>query len=196
MAVKQANVRRVMAAYCEIEGTPSRLNRWLLADILRGEWDFDGYVISDYDGVRRMIDRQFVCATPAEAARRAISAGMDFELPSVRTNDCFQHLPELIRSGAVSEKVLDQAVTRMLRNKFLLGLFENPYHSGVAKARRVMGHSERRSLAADLICKNNTAAGKIWTSVSGKKRVAQQRPSAADPDGTNHLLVTGSVNWV
>jgi beta-glucosidase len=149
MAVKQANVRSVMAAYCEIDGVPSHINRWLLTDILRGEWGFDGSVISDYDGVSRMIDRQFVCATPAEAARRAISAGMDFELPSVKTNDCFQHLPELIRSGAVSEKILDQAVTRMLRNKFLLGLFENPYHAGVAKARRVMGNPAHRAQARE-----------------------------------------------
>jgi beta-glucosidase len=149
LAVKQANVRSVMAAYCEIDGVPSHLNRWLLTDILRGEWNFDGYVISDYDGVSRMIDRQFVCANPAEAARRAISAGLDFELPSVKKNDCFQHLPELVRSGAVSEKILDQAVARILRNKFLMGLFENPYHTGVAKARHVMGSPQHRTLARE-----------------------------------------------
>ena len=138
MAVKQANVRTVMASYNEIDGVPSHINRWLLTDILRGEWGFDGYVISDYDGVSRMIDRQFVCASPAEAARRALSAGMDFELPSTKANDCFQHLPALIRSGRVQESVLDQAVTRMLRNKFLLGLFENPYAPALEKTRQVM----------------------------------------------------------
>ncbi|MEY3896611.1 MAG: hypothetical protein RLZZ214_2131, partial [Verrucomicrobiota bacterium] len=90
VAVKEANVRSVMAAYNEIDGVPCHINRWLLTDILRDEWGFDGYVISDYDGVSRMINRQFVCEDNAEAARRAIKAGMDFELPSKKDNDCFQ----------------------------------------------------------------------------------------------------------
>jgi beta-glucosidase len=149
MAVKEANVRTVMAAYCEIDGVPCHINLWLLTDILRGEWGFDGYVISDYDGVSRMINRQFVCASPAEAARRALNAGMDFELPSTRTNDCFQHLTALIRSGAVKESVLDQAVVRILRNKFLLGLFENPYCPRAAKTRQVMGSTSHRALARE-----------------------------------------------
>ena len=149
LAVKQANVRTVMASYNEIDGVPSHLNRWLLTDILRGEWGFDGYVISDYDGVSRTMDRQFVCANPAEAARRALSAGMDFELPSTRTNDCFQHLSALIRSGLVKEAVLDLAVTRMLRNKFLLGLFENPYVAGVERTKQVMNSPAHRALARE-----------------------------------------------
>ena len=149
MAVKQANVRTVMASYNEIDGVPNHINRWLLTDILRGEWGFDGYVISDYDGVSRMIDRQFVCASPAEAARRALNAGMDFELPSTKVNDCFQHLAALIRSGEVKESVLDQAVVRILRNKFLLGLFENPYCAGAAKTRQVMGSPAHRALARE-----------------------------------------------
>jgi len=148
-AVKRANVRTVMASYNEIDGVPSSINRWLLTDILRGEWGFDGYVISDYDGVSRMINRQFVCANPAEAGRRAISAGLDFELPSVKTNDCFQHLPELIRSGHLPESVLDLAVTRILRNKFLLGLFENPYTPSLEKTKQVMGSLAHRALARE-----------------------------------------------
>jgi beta-glucosidase len=149
IAVKEANVRTVMAAYCEIDGVPCHINRWLLTDVLRGEWGFDGHVISDYDGVSRMIDRQFICANPAEAARRALSAGMDFELPSVRANDCFQHLPELVRTGKVQESLIDKAVQRVLRNKFLLGLFENPYPAGATKARQVMNRPEHRLLAQE-----------------------------------------------
>jgi len=149
LAVKQAGVRTVMASYNEIDGVPSHLNRWLLTDILRGEWGFDGHVISDYDGVSRMIDRQFVCANPAEAARRALNAGMDFELPSTKANDCFQNLPALIRSGQLPESVLDQAVTRVLRNKFLLGLFENPCAAGVEKTKHVMNSPAHRALARE-----------------------------------------------
>lgn len=147
--VKRANVRTVMASYNEIDGVPNHLNHWLLTDILRGEWGFNGVVISDYDGVSRTIDRQFACVTTAEAARRALSAGMDFELPSTKSNDCFQHLPELIRAGQLKESVLDLAVSRMLRNKFLLGLFENPYPVGVEKVRRVMNSPEHRALARE-----------------------------------------------
>lgn len=148
-AVKRANVRTVMAAYNEIDGVPGSINHWLLTDLLRGEWGFDGAVISDYDGVSRMIDRQFVCANPAEAGRRALNAGLDFELPSTKTNDCFQHLPELIRSGQVKEATLDQAVSRMLGNKFLLGLFEHPYTDGLDKAQREMGSPAHRALARE-----------------------------------------------
>ena len=125
--VKKANVRSVMASYNEIDGIPSHGNRWLLTDILRGEWGFTGYVISDYDAVRRMIYRQHVCHDQEEAAERALEAGMDFECPSNRQNYCFKYLPQLIRSGKVAESVLDSAVSRVLRNKFQMGLFEQPY---------------------------------------------------------------------
>lgn len=179
MAVKEANVRTVMAAYCEIDGVPSHINRWLLTDILRGEWGFDGYVISDYDGVSRMIDRQFVCASPAEAARRALNAGMDFELPSTKANDCFQHLAALIRSGVVKESVLDQAVVRILRNKFLLGLFENPYCASVTKTRQVMGSPAHRALARE-------AAEKGIVLLNNKNRTLP-----FDRSAIKHLAVIG-----
>ena len=149
MAVKEANVRTVMSAYCEIDGVPCHINRWLLTDVLRGEWGFDGFVISDYDGVSRTIDRQFICANPAEAARRALSAGVDFELPSVKTNDCFQYLFALVSTGTVQESLIDQAVARVLRNKFVLGLFESPHPAGATKARQVMNCPEHRALAQE-----------------------------------------------
>ena len=149
VAVREGNVRSVMASYNEIDGVPNSINRWLLTDVLRGEWGFDGYVISDYDGVSRMINRQFVCKNTAEAARRAINAGMDFELPSVRKNDCFQHLEALVKSGEVKEFIIDLSVTRVLRNKFILGLFENPFCAGAEKARQVMNSPEHRALARE-----------------------------------------------
>ena len=77
MAVKKANVRTVMASYNEIDGVPNHANSWLLNDVLRGEWGFTGYVISDYDAVNRMFTRQHACLNQAEAGKRAINAGMD-----------------------------------------------------------------------------------------------------------------------
>jgi beta-glucosidase len=179
MAVKEANVRTVMAAYCEIDGVPCHINRWLLTDILRGEWGFDGYVISDYDGVSRMINRQFVCATPAEAARRAINAGMDFELPSTKTNDCFQHLAALVASGEVKESAIDLAVTRILRNKFVLGLFENPFCASVDQTRQIMGSPAHRALARE-------AAEKSMVLLKNENRTLP-----FDRSAVKHLAVIG-----
>ncbi len=127
MAVKKANVRTVMASYNEIDGVPNHANKWLLNDVLRGEWGFTGYVISDYDAVNRMVTRQHASLNRREAGKNAINAGMDFECPSSWRAYCFSYLPELIQSGEVKQSVLDSAVARVLRNKFLLGLFEQPY---------------------------------------------------------------------
>jgi len=127
MAVKKANVRTVMASYNEIDGVPNHANNWLLNGVLRGEWGFTGYVISDYDAVNRMFTRQHACTSQEEAGKRAINAGMDFECPSSWKAYCFKYLPSLIKSGEVKESVLDSAVARVLRNKFAMGLFEQPY---------------------------------------------------------------------
>lgn len=127
LAVKKANVRTVMASYNEIDGVPNHANKWLLTDVLRGEWGFTGYVISDYDAVNRMVTRQHAYSTKAEAGKSAINAGMDFECPSSWKDYCFSFLPSLIKTGEVKEATLDTAVARVLRNKFILGLFEQPY---------------------------------------------------------------------
>lgn len=114
LAVKKANVRTVMASYNEIDGIPNHANKWLLTDVLRSEWGFTGYVISDYDAVNRMVYRQHSCLNQAEAAKRAISAGMDFECPSNWKEYCFRFLPALIKAGEIKESALDSAVARVL----------------------------------------------------------------------------------
>jgi beta-glucosidase len=145
--VKRANVRTVMASYNEIDGVPSHRNHWLLNDILRNEWGFTGYVISDYDAVRRMIYLQHVCFNEADAAKKAIESGMDFECPSSRQEYCFAHLPDLIRAGQVQESILDLAVRRVLRNKFQMGLFEQPYVLPVSNEFRKAFEKQHRRLA-------------------------------------------------
>lgn len=145
--VKDANVRSVMASYNEIDGVPSHGNSWLLNDILRDEWGFTGYVISDYDAVRRMIYRQHVVHNKKEAAKRSISSGMDFECPSSRDNYCFKYLPELIKAGEVKESVLDSAVARVLRNKFQMGLFEQPYVLPVSEKAKKEINDEHAKMA-------------------------------------------------
>ncbi|HEV7893274.1 MAG TPA: glycoside hydrolase family 3 N-terminal domain-containing protein [Pyrinomonadaceae bacterium] len=144
-AVKEAHVMSVMASYNEIDGVPSHANRWLLGKVLRQEWGFDGMVASDYYGIPQLEQLHHVAADKAEAARLALEAGVDAELPDP---DCFQTLIQLMRDGKVSEALIDRAVTRNLRAKFLLGLFENPYVDA-ERAARVTDSAEHRALAAE-----------------------------------------------
>jgi beta-glucosidase len=144
-AVKEAGVLSVMASYNEIDGVPSHANRWLLGKVLREEWGFDGLVVSDYYGIPQLVSLHKVANDKAEAARLAIEAGVDAEVPDP---DCFQALAQLVRDGKLSEAALDKAVARNLRAKFLLGLFENPYVDP-ERAVRVTDSREHRALAAE-----------------------------------------------
>ena len=147
MAVKKANVRTVMASYNEIDGVPNHANNWLLNDVLRGEWGFTGYVISDYDAVNRMVTRQHAALNQAEAGKRAIVAGMDFECPSNWKQYCFRFLPALIKAGEVKEAVLDSAVVRVLRNKFIMGMFEQPYIKTISETEKLDMQKKHRQIA-------------------------------------------------
>jgi beta-glucosidase len=144
-AVKEAGVMSVMASYNEIDGVPSHANRWLLGKVLREEWGFDGLVVSDYYGIPQLESLHKVAGSKEEAARLALAAGVDAEVPDP---DCYKLLAQLVREGKVSEADLDRAVARNLRAKFLLGLFENPYVDP-ERAARVTDSREHRSLAAE-----------------------------------------------
>ena len=144
-AVKEAGVMSVMASYNEIDGVPSHANKWLLRKVLREEWGFDGLVVSDYYGIPQLMSLHKVAGDKEEAARLAIEAGVEAEVPAP---DCFQTLVQLVRDGKVSEAAVDKAVARNLKAKFLLGLFENPYVD-VERAARVTDSREHRALAAE-----------------------------------------------
>ena len=144
-AVKEGGIMSVMASYNEIDGVPSHANTWLLEKVLRQEWGFKGYVVSDYYGIPQLQDLHHVANGKEEAARLALQAGVDIELPDP---DCFPLLLKLVREGKVSEASVDKAVARNLRAKFLLGLFENPYVDP-DRAVRVTNSSEHRELAAE-----------------------------------------------
>src|SRR6266404_1379231 len=144
-AVTEGGVMSVMASYNEIDGVPSHANSWLLQKVLRQEWGFKGAVVSDYDGISQLQDLHHVANDKEEAARLALEAGVDIELPDP---DCFPFLLKLVREGKVSEASIDKAVARNLRAKFLLGLFDNPYVDP-DRAVRVTNSSEHRELAAE-----------------------------------------------
>jgi beta-glucosidase len=143
VAVTEAGAMSVMPSYNEIDGIPSHGNRWLLQKVLREEWGFKGFLSSDYFGIHEMITRHHVAADDAAAARRAIEAGVDMELPDIQANNT---LVQQVRDGRVSIATLDRAVARILRAKFLLGLFEHPYVEP-DEAERVNESAEHRALA-------------------------------------------------
>ncbi|MGB7846291.1 MAG: glycoside hydrolase family 3 N-terminal domain-containing protein [Candidatus Acidiferrum sp.] len=123
-AVREARVGSVMASYNEIDGIPSHVNPWLLDRVLRQEWGFDGYVTSDGEGLQMLYKLHGVAADSTEAARKAIAAGVDYDLSD---GSVYRTLLEQVRQGIVPEWQLNRAVGRVLAAKFRLGLFENPY---------------------------------------------------------------------
>jgi beta-glucosidase len=131
-AVKTYPIQSVMASYNEIDGIPSHANRWLLDHVLRDEWKYGGAVVSDYYGIKELMTRHKMFGNLKDAAERAIKTGVDVETPDP---EAYIYLPELVREGRVSQKLIDDAVRRVLRLKFEAGLFENPYPDATAQAK-------------------------------------------------------------
>jgi beta-glucosidase len=125
VAIRVAGAGSVMHAYDDLDGVPCVASRELLTTILRDEWGFDGIVVSDYAGVDQLLSRHRIAADLADAARLALEAGVDMELP--RTAAYGAPLRTAIDDGRVRVEVLDLAVERVLAAKFRLGLFERPY---------------------------------------------------------------------
>src|SRR5215831_16520897 len=124
-AIRLADLAGVMAWYSEFEGVPIHVSRAVLTDMLRGRMGFTGTVVSDYNGVGWAQTRQLVAETPEDVGALALRAGMDVELPAVHGYG--RALVTAVKSGKVSESQMDESVRRLLRDKFALGLFENPY---------------------------------------------------------------------
>ena len=124
-AVRRSGIASVMPAYCDVDGVPCHASTELLARILRDEWGFDGIVASDYMGVEMLTTAHQLTGDLVEAARLALVAGLDSELP--RTAAFGSPLEAGLQSGRIADADLDAAVGRMLRVKFRLGLFDQPY---------------------------------------------------------------------
>lgn len=118
-----AGALSVMTSYNSIDGVPSTGNPKLLRKVLKEDWGFDGFVVSDLVSIDGLFDSHHVAADKEEAGVMALNAGVDVDLGA----NCFALLKEAVESGKVSRKVLDEAVGRVLRLKFELGLFDNPY---------------------------------------------------------------------
>src|SRR6202040_3692340 len=122
--VKQANAGSVMPAYHDIDNEPCHGSGFLITEILRNQWGFDGLVVADYAGINLLYSHHGVARDQAEAAALAFKSGLDIELPGY---ECAQHLPQAIDRGQISQEKIDEIVTRILVEKLRLGLFENPF---------------------------------------------------------------------
>ncbi|MGA3025002.1 MAG: glycoside hydrolase family 3 N-terminal domain-containing protein [Bryobacteraceae bacterium] len=147
-ALDKGGAISVMASYNELDGVPSHANKWLMRDVLRKEWGFKGFVVSDYYaiwelGYRPDTHGHFVAQDKKESCALAVEAGINIELPDP---DCYLHLVELVRKGRLKESQLNELVAPMLFWKFKLGLFDDPY-TDPDEAERVVGCDAHRELA-------------------------------------------------
>jgi beta-glucosidase len=146
--IQRAGCISVMASYNEIDGVPSHASEWLLRDVLRKEWGFKGFVVSDYYSIWELHHRpdthgHFVAADKKEAAALAVKAGVNIELPDP---DCYLHLVELVRKKVLKESQLDELIAPMLLWKFKLGLFDDPFVDP-AEAEKIVGCEKNSQLA-------------------------------------------------
>ena len=193
-AVKTLPVLSVMASYNEIDGIPSHANKWLLSDVLRGEWGFQGAVVSDYFAIRELVTRHKMYKDVKDAAARAIDAGVDVETPD---GEGYNRLLDLVREGRVTEGQIDNAVRRVLRMKFEGGLFENPYADPKTAAKKTNAPDAialARQAARESVVLLKNGEGLLPLDAAGIKRMAvigthaRDTPIGGYSDVPNHVV--------
>lgn len=147
-----AGALSAMASFNELSGIPATGNHWLMTEVLRGEWGFQGFVVSDYTGDEEMIKHGYA-KDGRDAAKLAFLAGVDMSMQSGLYR---QHLPDLVKSGEVPQQLLDTSVRRVLAMKTMLGLFEDPF-------RRI---DEKRETSRSMLPRNRAIARE-----SGRKSI-------------------------
>jgi beta-glucosidase len=179
-AIRNAGLATVMNSYSSVDGLPCAGSPAILTDLLREELGFAGTVVADYGAVALLMTHHHVAATPGEAARLALSAGLDMELPTL---DCYgEPLKAEIEAGRVPLEVVDTAVRRVLRLKFQLGLFEHPYVDEAA-AEAAFQTPAQRSLARQAVAESIVllANNGVLPLAPSVRRLAVIGPGADDP---------------
>ncbi len=187
-----------MTGYQSMDGIPTTANRWLLKDVLKKEWGWDGILVTDWDNVGRMVWEQKICANFKEAAALAIRSGNDM---SMSTAAFYEGAQEAVAQGLVSETEIDEVVSRILRIKFQLGLFENPGHPDVARQHEVIGCSSHTDLNREVarqslvLLQNN---GLLPLPATLPKTIAIIGPNADDPSPQlgDWAGASGQVEWM
>jgi beta-glucosidase len=175
-AVREAGVATVMASYNELDGLPSHANHWLLTDLLRGEYGFPGLVVSDYFGVAELERKHHVVADLPAAGRKALEAGVDLEVPEA---EGFKTLVADQKAGRVAQASIDRAVARVLRAKFLLGLFEHPYVDPKLEGERPADRTLARQAADEAIVLLKNSGNLLPLDAARLKTLAVIGPNAA-----------------
>lgn len=178
-AALKAGAASVMTSFGDIDGVPATGNSYLLGDILRGEWDFDGVVVSDWDSIGQLMTHGLSEDLRA-AAREAAQAGVDMDMMSSAFID---HLPQMVREGVMDEAHLDAMACRVLTLKAALGLFDDPYgqgHGGAAPARDDALDLARRAARESLVLLKNDA-GALPLDFSALGQLAVIGPMADQP---------------
>lgn len=150
-AAIDAGAATLMTSFNELDGVPVTAHKGLLQDILRKQWGFEGMVVSDYGSIRELMSHG-IAENGAEAAELALEAGTDMDMMSYLF---ISEIPKLVAEGKVDQKVVDDAVRRVLRLKFDLGLFDNPYlYSDVAREKAEIRSKQNSAIARDMAKKS------------------------------------------
>jgi beta-glucosidase len=158
--IEEGGARSIMAAYNSIDGIPCSANKKLLTDILRNEWNFKGYVVSDYGGLPGVYRTHHLASSSLDGQALALEAGLDVGV-GISGSDTYYSLPELVKNGKVSEETINTTLRRILTVKFELGLFDNPYVDAKA-ADKIVRCKEHRELSLE-------AARKVMTLLKNDK---------------------------
>jgi len=178
--VRRTSIGAVMPSYNELDGIPSHTSTWLLGDVLRGEWGFDGIIASDYGGVHELATLHHVAVDEADAAVQALTAGVDSELPE---GQAYATLADQVAAGKVPLGLIDRACARMLTFKFRAGLFEQPYGDWET-TRRLTGNAEARALALEAARKSMC----LLTNKDGALPLDPARMGRVAVIGPNHAI--------
>lgn len=187
-----------MLGYESIEGVPVTFNKWLLSDKLRGAWNYQGTLITDWDNVGRSVWEQKVKPDYVHAAADAVKAGNDLVMT---TPQFYEGALEAVRTGLLDESLIDEAVSRILALKFRLGLFEDPRLPDQERIDAVIGSDEHQQLNLEVareavaLLKNN---GSLPFAASEGKRIAVVGPLADDAQTQlgDWAGNSGQVNWM
>ncbi|MGC4984454.1 glycoside hydrolase family 3 N-terminal domain-containing protein [Streptomyces sp. DT193] len=180
MALREGGARSVMAAYNDTDGVPASADPQLLTELLRDEWGFTGTVVSDYFGIGFLQTLHRVAGTEAEAAHKALEAGIDVELPTLK---CYgEPLVAAVRAGTVPESLIDRAARRVLLQKCELGLLDEDWRPETGRTVDLDSAGNRalaRKLAEESVVLLDNADGVL--PLAPDTRIAVVGPRAADP---------------
>jgi beta-glucosidase len=213
-----AGAASFMTSFNEINGVPATGNRWLLTDLLRDEWGYQGFIVTDYTAIREMTNHGI--GNDKDVAALALNAGVDMEMVS---ESFYKYAPELIKSGEISEKVINQACRRVLEAKYKLGLFDDPfrYCNAAEKEKRTftpahLQTAKEAAIKSMVLLKNDKqllpldSTKKIafigpqvqrkrdligsWSGVGDYKQAVSVREALESKFGTNHFLYAEGCN--